>query len=154
MRIAARVLVVLFVGYIGYSQFSASWEQRQRLLTQRLAKSPFSGIWNVADSTGAADWRRLVVAGPGWGAIQSSDDTLTRYLIAFDETKKTVVFKKRIDPKFEATMQFTRPDAKTLTLDGTFEGKHVAATLHRSDDRTFLLTSRGFHWINEVPFNR
>jgi hypothetical protein len=26
--------------------------------------------------------------------------------------------------------------------------------LHRTDETKFLLKSRGFHWINEHPFNR
>jgi hypothetical protein len=31
----------------------------------------------------------------------------------------------------------------------------VIATLRHTDaQKTFLLTSRGFHWINEYPFNR
>jgi hypothetical protein len=24
----------------------------------------------------------------------------------------------------------------------------------RFDDRTFLLLNRGFHWVQEIPFNR
>ena len=30
----------------------------------------------------------------------------------------------------------------------------LAARLKRIDDSKFLLKSRGFHWINEFPFNR
>jgi hypothetical protein len=30
----------------------------------------------------------------------------------------------------------------------------MVAEFHRFDATQFLLTSRGFHWINEYPFNR
>lgn len=30
----------------------------------------------------------------------------------------------------------------------------LEAHSHRTNDRQFLQTSRGFHWINEKPFNR
>lgn len=39
-----------------------------------------------------------------------------------------------------------------LVLDGTLRGKPFHAELHREPDP--LLVTRGFHWINEVPFNR
>jgi hypothetical protein len=33
------------------------------------------------------------------------------------------------------------------------DGQKVRARLHRQD-ASFLLVNRGFHWINEYPFNR
>jgi hypothetical protein len=39
-------------------------------------------------------------------------------------------------------------------LNGRFEGKEIVATLRKGDEQTFLLISRGFHWINDEPFNR
>jgi hypothetical protein len=34
------------------------------------------------------------------------------------------------------------------------DGREVEAIMHRKDPSQFLLTNRGFHWINEYPFNR
>ena len=34
------------------------------------------------------------------------------------------------------------------------DGHPLRANLHRTDPAKRLLTSRGFHWINEYPFNR
>ena len=34
------------------------------------------------------------------------------------------------------------------------DGRKLAATLHKVPTPPFLLTTRGFHWINEAPFNR
>jgi hypothetical protein len=41
-----------------------------------------------------------------------------------------------------------------LQLDGTFGGDSLHLRLHRVDENRFLLLSRGYHWINELPFNR
>jgi len=43
-------------------------------------------------------------------------------------------------------------DRASLVIDGAFRGKQVHAELHREPDP--LLVTRGFHWINELPFNR
>ena len=42
----------------------------------------------------------------------------------------------------------------TLRLILTMDGETIQAKLRRADEKSFLLTSRGFHWINEYPFNR
>jgi len=165
LRIAACVATVLFVAYVLESQFKASWQQRQMLLATRLAASPLAGVWNVDEltvdgvahpplTTDLTRWRRLIVAGKEWGAMQNMDDTHTRYTLKFDEKKKTLTLKKRADPKFQATLLYDNPDPRTLLLNGPFEGKNIVARLRKADARTFLLTSRGFHWVNEVPFNR
>jgi hypothetical protein len=46
-----------------------------------------------------------------------------------------------------------RRDGDRFILEGTFEGKKVRARLAKREPATLLMT-RGFHWINEVPFNR
>jgi hypothetical protein len=38
-------------------------------------------------------------------------------------------------------------------MEGTLNGK-IKARLRRAESSDFLLISRGFHWINEYPFNR
>ena len=61
-----------------------------------------------------------------------------------------------------ATLHFTElePDLIVLEgellipIDGKF-GKHqLKVTLRHLGDDKFLLKNRGFHWINEMPYNR
>jgi hypothetical protein len=39
-------------------------------------------------------------------------------------------------------------------IDGTFDGVRSTIRLRKIDLSKFLLTNRGFHWLNEQPFNR
>ncbi|MFO0963064.1 MAG: hypothetical protein U0625_09175 [Phycisphaerales bacterium] len=52
------------------------------------------------------------------------------------------------------TLRYRRAADGALTLEGTFDGHAITVegTLRRPED--FLLMNRGFHWINEYPFNR
>lgn len=52
------------------------------------------------------------------------------------------------------TMSYTLPDANHLTLEGVFDGAKLRIELERLDADKTLLRSRGFHWINEAPYNR
>jgi hypothetical protein len=45
-------------------------------------------------------------------------------------------------------------DGDHLVLEGTMGFDTIRAELRKVDPSRFLLVSRGFHWINEVPFNR
>ena len=45
-------------------------------------------------------------------------------------------------------------DESTLMLSGDIEGRPVSAKLKRMHREDFLLVNRGFHWINEFPYNR
>lgn len=41
-----------------------------------------------------------------------------------------------------------------MTIEGEVDGHKLQARLSRFDESTFLLRSRGFHWVQERPFNR
>lgn len=54
--------------------------------------------------------------------------------------------------KRKETWRYTRPGPDQLVIDAVHGGGYLHVTLHREPEP--LLTSRGYHWINEVPFNR
>jgi uncharacterized membrane protein YphA (DoxX/SURF4 family) len=41
-----------------------------------------------------------------------------------------------------------------LKVDGSIGRKKIQVVLRQQGDEKFLLKSRGFHWINELPYNR
>ncbi len=49
---------------------------------------------------------------------------------------------------------YTQPDDQHIVLRGKLDNNPVVVQFHRYKTTQFLLTSRGFHWINEDPFNR
>ncbi len=56
------------------------------------------------------------------------------------------------DTERKETWQYTRPAPDRLVLDCVHRGKRLRVALHLEPER--LLMTRGFHWVNEVPFNR
>ena len=127
--------------------------------------SPLAGIWNVDDlqidgrprdpqAVEILQWRRLVFDSATVLAIQSSSDSRQRYNLKLDAAHKTLALTRRDDPQWKSALTFGQPAADRLTLDGTFAGHRVQASLHHTARPKFLLESRGFHWVNEYPFNR
>lgn len=56
------------------------------------------------------------------------------------------------DPAWKGQLSLEKPDPKSLVIRGTVNGAGIAGKLHLMDESKFILTSRGFHLINERPF--
>jgi hypothetical protein len=160
----ALVLRALFV--LAYVSFALYQSQSSRKTYGDLApRSPLRGVWNVEEITvngqarpavftDATRWRRVVFDHPQNASIQLMSDSRRRYTFALDPVKKTMIFTKRDDPNASFRFTYQQPEPGLLTMQGTLDRETIQARLRKADTKSFLLTSRGFHWINEYPFNR
>jgi hypothetical protein len=128
-------------------------------------KSSLYGIWNVEQMsmdgqahppllTDQARWRRVVFDFPTFASFQRPDDTFTGFGSSISDTDKTLTLTKPADKNWKATFTFARPAPDQLTLDGSMDGHKVQMQLKLQDRDKFTLVNRGFHWINEYPFQR
>lgn len=128
-------------------------------------KSALYGIWNIeqlmvdgqsrpALMTDNERWRRAIFDVPTRMAFQKTDESLVRYGAAIDTKENTLKLTKNDDPNWKASFSYTRPAADRLVLDGEIDGHKERMELQLVDRSKLLLVSRGFHWIQEYPFNR
>jgi hypothetical protein len=133
---------------------------------RRPPRHELHGIWvvdkHVADGverpplvTDAERWNKLHFWTRGAG-VRPMRGPVARFEAAVDPARRTITVKP--DGK-EETWTYTRGTTQaedgertTLVIDGVHGGKPFHVELHREPDP--LLVTRGFHWINEVPFNR
>jgi uncharacterized membrane protein YphA (DoxX/SURF4 family) len=153
-------LVLAFAAYSLYGSYQTT------LQYGALApKPPLYGIWNVealkVDGqasppllTDAARWRRVIFPYPQLFMIQRMDETNEYYQMSLNQPTKKIGLKKYKDPKWRSFFTYQQSAPDLLLLTGTFDGKKIEAKLRRFDERKFPLLSRGFHWINEYPYNR
>ena len=73
---------------------------------------------------------------------------------AIDTGDNTLKLTKNDDKDWKASFAYTRPAPDRLVLDGEIDGHKEKMELQLVDRSKFLLVSRGFHWIQEYPFNR
>lgn len=100
-------------------------------------------------------WRTLAIGRYGTASARRMDDARDRFLVEVNEQAGNIIFKDRMEQnKKVGDMTFVRPDDRTLELKGTLKEDSLVVRLKKLDAPPFLLTSRGFHWINEYPFNR
>ena len=128
-------------------------------------RSPLYGIWDVAELnidgrdrpplvTDQSRWRRIIFQSPERLTIQPMAGTNLYYVIDLNTEAGTMDLTKSSDPDWKAGLTYSRVDPEHMTVDGTIDGQRTHAALVRFDDSKFLLRNRGFHWVQELPFNR
>jgi hypothetical protein len=153
----ALVVASLFLITVVGTSLYQSYGQRQFLLSRR---SPLYGIWeveefNVGQSTASTQrWQRVIFDIPGRITVQTPTDPHQRFSLQLDQEKRTLTLGKRDDPNWNTVLTYEQVTPEVITLAGALNGSELTARLRRSEERKFLLTDRGFHWINEFPFNR
>lgn len=129
-------------------------------------KLAIRGIWIVdefsangqAQPSSVSDqsrWQQAIFDDYSEVLIQSSNGWRQRYRQNVDTGKKAILIWKREDqPPQQPQLHYEMPAIDSLVLDGQFDGRTLHVKLHRIPEPNFMLTSRGFHWISEYPFNR
>jgi hypothetical protein len=128
-------------------------------------KSALYGIWNVDEMsvdgqprspliTDKDRWRRVVFDFPTFTSFQRPDDTFSGYGSAINEKDHSIGLTKPADKNWKASFTYDRPAPDQLVLNGFMDGHQVRMKLKLQDRDKFTLVNRGFHWINEYPFQR
>jgi hypothetical protein len=76
------------------------------------------------------------------------------YTIKWDTENKQLTLSKFSTPTWSATFTYQLPGPEKLELEGSIDGKAVSATLKPAPEKQYELMNRGFHWIQEMPYNR
>jgi hypothetical protein len=157
-RLAIVVQAAALVVAVGYHFHMAykSWHA--------VPSSPLAGAYRVARvvkdrvaqplvATEATTWRRAVIGAYGM-SVYDEDDRADLWL-SWSKDRASL-----IDEHTGTTLTVRRSDATHVVVAGKLvDGKtHAPSTLEidllRIDPASWLLTNRGFHFVNEVPYNR
>jgi uncharacterized membrane protein YphA (DoxX/SURF4 family) len=164
---ANRIAVILQVAFglylIGMGIYSGidGWRQ----YGGGRPRSALYGIWNVEEMTidgqihpplltDKERWRRIVFDFQSFASFQRPDDSFTGFGSAINDKDKTLALTKAADKNWKANFTYSRPATDELALNGSMDGHQVQMKLKLLDRDKLTLVNRGFHWINEYPFQR
>lgn len=128
-------------------------------------KSPLYGIWEVREMsiagvthpallTDTTRFKRVIFQAPTSASFQMMDDTFRRFGAKLDTTAKQLTLTVGTDTSTKSLLTYQRPDHDHLLIDGMIDGRMTHLALEFHDPDSFLQRSRGFNFIQEVPFNR
>jgi hypothetical protein len=151
-RLVAKLVFGACLAYGSYAQVKAIGEYRTKL-------PEIAGVWSVetfhADGvehapllTDELRWRKLIIGERA--AIRRMTDEREFFRTKIDAKARTITLITK--EQQELVLHYTRADATHLVLDGVIDGKQLHVTLVLEPKP--LLATRGFHWVQEFPFNR
>jgi hypothetical protein len=121
---------------------------------------PLYGIWEVKQMsideqlrppllTDSARWRRAIFDYPNSMIFQRTNDSFVPYGASVNLPERTLSLTKSGDKNWRASFTFQRPAGDQLILDGRMDNHQVHMELQLIDRNSFVLVSRGFHWVQE-----
>jgi len=163
---AAVVLQVLFAVYLVGTNIYGGIQDWHSYGGGR-PKPSLYGIWSVEQMsidgqvrspllTDYDRWRRVIFdsfAGTRT-SFQRMDETFASFDCSISDKDKTLTLTKSGDKNWKASFNFDRPAPDQLILDGAMDGHTVHMQLKLFDRNKLTLVNRGFHWINDYPFQR
>ena len=161
-NIVMGVVAFLWIWMLGNQAYGAwvLWHQ----YGPGAEKSALYGIWDIQDYsldgkeqpmviTDAKAWRGMIFDFPDYADIElmagSRDCEST-----IDKHASTITLSDPRDKNWQAQFKYERPAFDRLMLQGSVAGHKATLHLQRVDEKKFLLESRGFHWVQNYPFNR
>ncbi|MGE3174584.1 MAG: hypothetical protein AB7O97_18275 [Planctomycetota bacterium] len=168
VRWPVLVLKVLFVAWLLYVPTSSNISA---LLDRLEPQEAPSGTWavetftrgdeEVAPFTEPERWRRIDISiGERFSRahVVRADGGATSYVIAVDAAAGTMTWSPIAGPEEQAPPPFdvswSQSDPKHLQIRGAIGGAQVVVDCALVDPAAFPLTTRGFRWVSERPFNQ
>ena len=86
-------------------------------------------------------------------AMRRDDGTLQRFRIDKASTADSLTLRPFRNRAVKWQLSYQHPDEEHLTLEGRIDDEPVALHLRKTAMPSFLLKTRGFHWVDDYPFD-
>ena len=162
-RIILAVFQVILIAFIVISQIEGSLAGRKSYGPDR-EKSPLFGVYNVKTyitnqdtlpplTTDTTRWQKVLIDYPGFLTIIRMDGKFQRYQSKLDTIEHTYIWHTYQDTANKYEIFYERKE-NDLMLRGVLAGDTIQVELENYPLEKFGLLNRGFHWVNEYPYNR
>jgi hypothetical protein len=152
---------------IAYMLYGSLWNavQTRHEYGDLAPKPPLYGIYNVADflknrdtilplTTDTARWKQIIITSKNYATVKTMTDSVRRMRLGIDTVLKVATFKDFRDTTLVYSFQYQVPQTGKLMFTGKFGADSLIISTNRFDENNFRLVNRGYHWINEYPYNR
>ncbi|MCR8558301.1 DoxX family protein [Mucilaginibacter sp. BJC16-A38] len=128
-------------------------------------KPPLYGLYKVESfainnnilpplTTDTTRWNKFWISYPGGFTIKLMNDSTKYYPAKTDTIKHQIVVNLPTDTVRVYTLNYSFEKPDIMILKGNWKQDSVLIRLHKMDPKNFPLLKRGFHWVNEFPYNK
>ncbi len=130
------------------------------------APKPFMyGIYNVESmgfkgktlpplTTDSTRWKQMIINYAGYARVKTMNDSTFNFTTVFNVKKKTLVLNSQDKEAAQYILTYSVVGKDKLLISGLKGKDSISVSFKRKDLKDFRLINRGFHWVNEYPYNR
>jgi hypothetical protein len=158
LALGVRTVVVVLVLYATFHENYQRWQK-----TYGGPPPPLFGRWEVAsmqvddkaaDKSDPATWTAIDINNRSLFRIFGTKPPHLAYQVIWNAAENKLSLKKFSTPDWSADFNYALPAPDRLELHGAMNGKRMEVTLKSVPIKQYELMNRGFHWIQELPYNR
>lgn len=164
LNLARTIFKILFIGGLLVFSFIQS-KQYQKQFGEKAPKPPLYGMYEVETfvhngdtlaplRTDTSRWHKLIISYKDRAAVRMVNDSVRGFEFKVDEKRQSIQMRPQRDTLQKFQMTYEQPSKEQLILRGQSKRDTLLIKMRTIDRNSFLLVNRGFHWINEFPFNR
>ncbi|HVW98139.1 MAG TPA: DoxX family protein [Mucilaginibacter sp.] len=158
---AAKYLLILYTLFFDLTGALES----EKTYGDKAKKPPLYGLYDVDTfvknrdtlpplTTDTVRWNKFIINYQDGAQIRMMNDSMTYYAFKPDVKNHTAIANSYADTAAKFHLTYTTPKPDVMELRGTWKKDSIYVRMHKVDPNSFRLMGRGFHWINEYPFNR
>ena len=128
-------------------------------------RGEFYGIWEVETFIKNGDtipplttiddrWRYMIMETKGSTVVKKMNDNIDFYHFKVDSIKNSISIYKEDNTEAANNFYIEQKDSLHLKLKGLLDQDSLKIHLKAKDLKDFTLINRGFHWVNETPYNK
>jgi hypothetical protein len=103
--------------------------------------------------TDSVRWSQFIIDREGYATVRSMTSKQTRFTTIIDTVSRKIQLTSRDSTiNYLFAYEYLKPDK--LILKGSIKNDSLSLVMTRKKIEDYLLMNRGFHWINETPFNK
>jgi hypothetical protein len=157
----AKVLIIISGPGLGLAQIVSYLQE------QKTGNPDYFGLYQIETfvrngdtlpplRTDSTRWYRVAIENPYNLRVVMTNDSARRFSYEADTTNAVFTLSPIGDTTTKMKLYYAEPTSGRFILTQHSAGDSLIMTgkIIRDFKKEFLLTSRGFHWINETPFNR
>lgn len=164
LNLARTIFKIVFIG--GLMVFSLiQSKQYQKQFGEKAPKPPLYGMYEVETFVHNGDtlpplrtdtlrWHKLVIGYRDRAMVRTVSDSVRSFEFKVNTQQQSIRMTPQRDTLQKFKLTYEQPSKEQLILRGQSKRDTLLIKMRTIDRNSFLLVNRGFHWINEFPFNR
>ena len=163
LRIAAKVCVIGFTALVTLLPLYGAYRFQQQFVPAP-KHAALTGLWNVTEQSvdgrllpptlaQTTRWQRVIVSPSDLG-VETVDGNRQRYRIERAAVAAMITLRPTTNLERSYTLTYAPAGPNQMHVITTIDGHAISAILTKTPMPQFPLTTRGFHWVSEYPYNR